>query len=172
MLFQWAHEGRDFPVLGDGNQLTQMLDVDDLCAVTMNVLDLPASATNDTYNIAATEFRSIAEDFQAVLDRAGRGGRIRRLPLAPAVVVLRLAAAARASPVYPRLIYKLRSHSYVCTAKAQQHLGFSPAHSNASTLLRTFEWWREDADAQRARPGTAHTQPWRQGALRLVKPLF
>lgn len=172
MLFEWAEEGLDFPVLGDGSQLTQMLDVNDLCSVILSVLELPPIRTNTAFNLGATEYGSIREDFQSVLDEAGRGGRVRSIPMAPALVLLRGASAVGASPVYPRLLHKLRNHSFVDTQKAQEVLGFAPGLSNAESLRRTFRWWRSDANARSATPGKSHDKPWRQGILRLTKPLF
>src|SRR5207247_4499838 len=68
MLFEWAEEGRNFPVLGSGNARIQMLAIEDLVAAIGSVLSAPAEAANDTYNIAAAEFGTLRSDFQAVLD--------------------------------------------------------------------------------------------------------
>ena len=38
LLYEWAYEGRNFPVLGSGNNLYQLLDVADLCEVDILVL--------------------------------------------------------------------------------------------------------------------------------------
>jgi nucleoside-diphosphate-sugar epimerase len=172
MLFEWAAEGRDFPVLGSGRQRTQMLHVSDLVSAVLAVLRQPPKEVPGPYNLGARDFGTIAADFQEVLDAAGHGGRIRRLPVAPTVAVLRGAAALKRSPVYPRLIYKLLSDSYVDLTKASQEIGFAPEHSNSASLVETYNWWRSSDVAQAASAGSAHTQPWRQGLLRLAKPFF
>lgn len=169
MLFEWAHQGRNFPVLGSGQQRTQMLDVDDLCDVTRAVLARDAGEVNEAYNIGATRFGTIEADFQTVLDAAGHGKRVKHLPLAPATALLRLASRFGGSPVYPRLISKLRDHSYVDTTRAETELGFSPKYSNAESLLRTFEWWQRSPTES---TGTTHTSAWKQGVLAVAKPLF
>lgn len=171
MLFEWAHEGRDFPVIGNGSQRIQMLDVDDLCDVLVKIIGGGAPQGLRAYNLGATQFGGIGDDFQAVLDAAGRGGKIRRLPLAPAVHLLRAAAAIGRSPVYPRLISKLRDDSFVATTRAERELGFAPQYSNQESLIRTYEWWLDTADHQSA-AGNAHTARWSQGILRLAKPIF
>ncbi|MCW2865004.1 MAG: putative NAD-dependent epimerase/dehydratase [Actinoallomurus sp.] len=168
MLFEWADEGRDFPLLGGGEHRAQMLDVDDLCTAVRAACERDDADVNDTFNIGADRFGSLGEEFQAVLDAAGRGGRVRALPMAPAVGTLRLLAALRLSPVYKRLIHKLTRDSYVSIDKAVERLGFSPVHSNEETLLRTYAWWRGTGTETRT-VGRTHRDAWRQGALRLAK---
>jgi len=173
MLFEWAVEGRNFPLLGGGHVRCQMLDVEDLCDVVMRTLTAPRSTVDDTFNVAATEFGTLRNDFQAVLDAAGHGGRVIQVPGRPVVAALRLLEVLRLSPVYKRLAKKLLHDSYVCTAKARDALNFAPRYSNTASILRTFDWYRENAKSLARRGvGRAHDEIWRQGALRLAKSLF
>jgi nucleoside-diphosphate-sugar epimerase len=170
MLFEWACEGRNFPVLGNGQVRCQMLDVADLCDAVVAAMERPAELVNDVFNIAAAEYGTLREEFQAVLDAAGRGGRVVCIPAGPAVTALRLLELLRISPVYKRLAHKLLDDSFVAIDKARERLGFAPAYSNTQTLLRTFEWYRTTATGRKA--GRTHRDPWRQGALRLAKSMF
>ncbi|HYN97258.1 MAG TPA: NAD-dependent epimerase/dehydratase family protein [Pilimelia sp.] len=172
MLFEWADEGRNFPLLGGGRVATQMLDVDDLCDAIRLACEGPDRAVDDTFNIGAREFGTLAEDFQAVLDAAGHGRRVVSVPIGPAVAVLRALAAVRLSPVYARLVHKLTRDSYVSIDKAREVLGFVPRASNRHALLRTYSWWRGEAAGARRGTGRTHRDPWRQGALGLAKALF
>lgn len=70
MLFEWAEEGRNFPVLGRGDVRIQMFGIDDLVDAVVTVLTAPEDVANDTYNLAAAEFGTLRQDFQAVLDAA------------------------------------------------------------------------------------------------------
>ncbi|GAB3535358.1 NAD-dependent epimerase/dehydratase family protein [Phytohabitans suffuscus] len=170
MLFEWADEGRHFPLIGGGDVATQMLDVDDLCDAIQLVCEGPDGKVNDTFNIGAHEFRTLRADFQAVLDAAGHGRRVLTVPVGPAVGVLRVLAALRLSPVYKRLVHKLTRDSYVSTERAARQLGFTPRFSNEQALLKTYRWWR--ANTRRRGTGRTHRDPWKQGALRLAKALF
>ncbi|GII79519.1 epimerase [Sphaerisporangium rufum] len=173
MLFEWAEEGRDFPVLGAGDKRIQMLAVEDLVDALAGVLDAPAEVANDTYNLAAAEFGTLREDFQAVLDAAGHGGRVRSVPAGPALAGLRLLERGRLSPVYGRLVHKLLADSYVSIDKARDRLGFRPRLSNRDAILRTYAWWRERRTAGAARgAGRTSRDAWRQGALSLAKVFF
>ncbi|WP_424533221.1 NAD-dependent epimerase/dehydratase family protein [Sphaerisporangium viridialbum] len=171
MLFEWAEEGRHFPMLGRGDVRIQMLAIDDLVDAVVRALEAPAEVAGDTYNIAAAVFATLREDFQAVLDAAGHGGRVVPLPAKPTLAVLRLLGRTRLSPVYERLLYKLLADSYVSIDKARERLGFEPGLSNQDAILRTYAWWRENAEPA-ARGGRTSRDAWRQGALSLAKVFF
>ncbi|MDR7274885.1 NAD-dependent epimerase/dehydratase family protein [Catenuloplanes atrovinosus] len=174
MLFEWADEGRHFPVLGRGDVRIQMCAMDDLVDAVSTVLTADEAVANDTYNIAAERFGTIREDFQAVLDAAGHGRRVVSVPARPAVALLGLLRRTGASPVYDRLLHKLLADSYVSIEKAKRRLGFAPRYSNRDALLRTYAWWRENRDAAvaPASAGRTSNRPWRQGALSAAKVFF
>lgn len=174
MLFEWAEEGRNFPVLGRGDVRIQMFAVDDLVDAVATALAAPAEDADDTFNLAAAEFGTIREDFQAVLDAAGHGKRVVSIPAAPAVVTLDLLSRLRLSPVYGRLIHKLRADSYVSIDKVGEVLGWKPRHSNQDAILSTYEWWRTSRTTATAGASTGRTsrEPWKQGALGLAKAFF
>jgi nucleoside-diphosphate-sugar epimerase len=171
MLFEWAEEGRNFPVLGSGDKRIQMFAIEDLVDAVALVLDAPADVADDTYNLAAAEFGTLRTDFQAVLDAAGHGKRVVSLPAGPALAVLRLLERSRLSPVYGRLSRKLLADSYVSIDKARERLGFRPRLSNQDAILRTYTWWREHRAAG-APAGATSRDAWRQGALSLAKVFF
>lgn len=174
MLFQWAHEGRNFPVLGDGGARIQMLHISDLVEAVVTVLRAPSELANDTYHVAAAEFGTLREDFQAVLDAAGHGKRIVSLPAKPARVALGLLQRTGMSPVYGRLLHKLMADSYVDITRARQRLGFTPRYSNRDAILETFQWWRDQQQQRSAGSGSGRTSrdPWRQGVLAAAKVFF
>ncbi|MER5311008.1 NAD-dependent epimerase/dehydratase family protein [Streptomyces sp. NPDC002773] len=174
MLFEWAEEGRNFPVLGKGNVKIQMFAVDDLVDAVVTVLTAPDDVANDTYNLAAAEFGTIREDFQAVLDAAGHGKRVIGLPARPALALLNVLQRAKLSPVYGRLLHKLMDDSYVSIDKAKAQLGFTPRLSNADAVLRTYEWWRTARHTAPKAGATGRTSrdPWSQGLLSTAKIFF
>jgi nucleoside-diphosphate-sugar epimerase len=90
VLYEWATDGKHFPILGKGDNRYQYLDVEDLCAAIWQCATLPAEVVNDTFNIGAKEFGTPQSDFQAVLDAAGHGKRVLSIPEAPAIMMLRM----------------------------------------------------------------------------------
>ncbi|MFY1700752.1 NAD-dependent epimerase/dehydratase family protein [Micromonospora sp. WMMA1923] len=173
MLFEWAEEGRNFPVLGRGDVRIQMLAIDDLVDAVRTVLRAPDTVANDTFNIAADRFGTIREDFQAVLDAAGHGKRVVSVPARPAVAALELLQRLKLSPVYGRLIHKLLADSYVSVEKARDVLGWTPRLSNQDAILRTYRWWQSShRTAAPTSAGRTSRDPWKQGALGLAKAVF
>ncbi len=175
MLFEWAAEGRNFPVLGRGDVRIQMFGVDDLVDAVVTTLGADLEIANDTYNLGAAAFSTIREDFQCVLDAAGHGKRVVSLPAKPALAMLRALQRYKMSPVYGRLLHKLMADSYVSIDKARDRLGFAPRLSNRQAILETYHWWRMQRAVPRkpsAAAGRTSRDPWNQGALGLVKALF
>ncbi|MFI5843310.1 NAD-dependent epimerase/dehydratase family protein [Catenuloplanes sp. NPDC051500] len=173
MLFEWAEEGRHFPLLGRGQVRIQMCAVEDLVEFVHTVLRADPLIANDTFNVAASEFGTFREDVQAILDEAGHGRRAVSIPARPAVAVLHLLQRARLSPVYGRLLHKLLDDSFVSTEKARRQLGFTATYSNQEALIRTYHWWRTQRSVA-APGGTGRTsrEAWSQGALRFAKVFF
>ncbi len=172
MLYDWASEGRNFPVLGRGDNPYQLLDVEDLCEAVRLSLTLPADRVNDTFNIGAKVYGSLRDDFQAVLDRAGHGRRIVPLPEAPAIFALRVLAALKLSPLYPWVYATAAKESFVSIEKAERALGYSPRFSNRDALIRNYEWYLAHRDRFAGASGISHRVPWKQGILGLAKRFF
>jgi nucleoside-diphosphate-sugar epimerase len=172
LLYDWALDGRGFPVLGTGKNAYQLLDVDDLCEAIVSACAAPAGRVSDVFNIGAREFSSLRNDFQAVLDEAGFGKKVICLPERPAVMALRVLERLRLSPLYEWVYETAAKESWVCVEKASQALGFSPRYSNRDALLRNFRWYRENAAAARAHTGVSHRDSWNQGILKVAKAFF
>lgn len=172
MLYEWAYEGRNFPILGRGDNPYQLLDVEDLCEAIHRCLVLPEDRVNDTFNIGAAVFGTLKEDFQAVLDRAGHGKRIVCLPEKPAVLALKVLAALGLSPLYPWVYATVARESHVAIEKARQKLDFVPRFSNRDALIRNYDWYVAHRTEILARKGVSHRSVWREGALALAKRFF
>jgi nucleoside-diphosphate-sugar epimerase len=172
LLYDWAIDGKNFPVPGSGDNLYQYLDVSDLCDAIILCLTLPAERVNDTFNIGAAEFGTVKQDYQAVLDAAGHGKRVIPIPAMPAILALRVLDRFRLSPLYKWVYETITQDSFVSIEKAQRQLGFTPKYSNKEALLRNFEWYCAHRHAFAASSGITHRAPWKQGALGVVKRFF
>ncbi|CAA9580956.1 MAG: UDP-glucose 4-epimerase [uncultured Thermomicrobiales bacterium] len=172
VLYDWALDGRNFPLIGNGKNRYQLLDVADLAEAIRLCLTLPPERANDTFNAGAAEFATMGEDYQAVLDAAGFGKRVIGLPAAPAIWALRLLEALRVSPLYKWVYETASKDSFVSIDKARDRLGWEPRYSNQDALLRNLEWYKANRAAYAARSGVSHRVPWKQGALGLLKRAF
>ncbi len=172
LLYDWAYTGHNFPMIGSGNNLYQLLDVEDLCDAIALTLSLDEEQVDDTFNIGARVFSTMKDDYQAVLDHAGHGKKVVGFPAAPAIWGLRFLDALGVSPLY-RWVYETASKdSFVSIEKAEKQLGYNPKHSNKDALLRNFRWYIDNLPRFEKASGVSHRVPWKQGAIGLLKRFF
>jgi nucleoside-diphosphate-sugar epimerase len=172
LFYDWAKDGKNFPVLGSGRNRYQLLDVEDLCAAIYLAATLPCSQTNDVFNIGAKIFTTLREDYQAVLDYAGHGRHIIPLPAAPAIWTLRALEKIHLSPLYRWVYETVTEDSFVSIEKAEQLLGFRPRYSNQEALIRNYQWYIDHLQDFAGQSGVSHRVPWKQGALAVAKWFF
>ncbi|SDE57798.1 NAD-dependent epimerase/dehydratase family protein [Ruegeria marina] len=169
LLYDFAFDGHNFPVLGSGNNLYQLLDVEDLNKAVLLCATAPSDRANDTFNVGAERFGSLRASFQAVLDRAGHGKRIVGLPAAPAIWTLRALETVGLSPLYKWIYETAGKDSFVSIDKIVDRLGFTPRYSNEEALIRNYDWYVANHDRISVASGVTHRVPWKRGALKLLR---
>jgi len=172
LLYDWAKDGKNFPVLGSGRNRYQLLDVEDLCDAIYAAATGDCAAVNDVFNVGAKEFTTLKEDYQAVLDYAGHGKKIVSLPAAPAIWTLRMLEKLHLSPLYRWVYETVTEDSFVSIEKAERVLGFAPKYSNKQALVRNYQWYIDHENEFAGQSGVSHRVPWKQGILGLAKLFF
>jgi len=172
LLYDWASTGHGFPMIGSGNNRYQFLDVHDLCEAIYLCATLPPEKVNDTFNIGAEEFTTMKEDYQAVLDCAGFGKKIKGFPATPLIWALRFLEFLHLSPLYKWVYETAAKDSFVSIEKAKNILGFNPRYSNKDALIRNYQWYLDNRDSFANASGVSHRVPWKQGILGLAKLFF
>lgn len=172
LLYDWALDKRNFPMIGSGKNRYQLLDVEDLCQAIYLSMTLPEETVNDTFNIGARVYTTMKEDYQAVLDRAGFGKKIIGFPATPAIWALRLLEALHVSPLYKWVYETASKDSFVSIEKAERQLGYKPKYSNKDALLRNLEWYTNNRAEFESKSGVSHRVPWKQGAIGILKRVF
>jgi nucleoside-diphosphate-sugar epimerase len=172
LFYEWASEGRGFPMIGSGRNRLQFLAVEDLCDAISLVATADAARANDTFNIGAKLFTTVREDYQAVLDHAGFGKRMHGLPAARMIWALRVLDRLRLSPVYRWIYETAGTDFFVSIEKAERVLGFAPKYSNRDALVRNFRWYLDNRQLIAGQSGVTHRVPWKQGVLAAAKWMF
>ncbi|NQU34174.1 MAG: NAD-dependent epimerase/dehydratase family protein, partial [Bacteroidetes bacterium] len=172
LLYDWAKDGKNFPMIGSGLNKYQLLDVEDLCRAVLLMLIKDADIVNDTFNIGAKIFATMKEDYQAVLDDAGFGKNIIPFPVKPMIWALRFLELLHISPLYKWVYETAFKDSYVSIEKAENKLGYVPKFSNEDALLRNYHWYINNLENFDGLSGISHRVPWRQGALKIAKMFF
>lgn len=172
LFYDWAKDGKNFPVLGSGNNHYQLLDVEDLCDAIYLCANLDKAVVNDTFNVGAKEFTTFKKDYQAVLDFAGFGKKIIPLPAAPAIWTLRILERLGISPLYKWVYETANKDSFVSIEKAENVLGWKPRYSNQQALIRNYQWYLDNLASFENKSGVSHRVPWSQGILKVAKLVF
>jgi nucleoside-diphosphate-sugar epimerase len=172
LFYDWAKDGKNFPMIGSGKNRYQLLDVEDLCAAVYICLTKDKQIVNDTFNIGAKEFTTMKEDYQAVLDEAGFGKRIIPFPAWPMIFALRVLEFFKLSPLYKWVYETAATDSFVSIEKAEKILDFTPKYSNKEALVRNYKWYLANLKDFEGRSGISHRVPWSQGILKVIKNLF
>lgn len=172
LFYDWAKDGHGFPMIGTGKNRYQLLDVEDLCDAIYLCATLDKDKVNDTFNIGAKVFTTMKEDYQAVLDYAGKGKKITGFPAAPMIWALRVLEALKLSPLYAWVYETASKDSFVSIEKAEKVLGYAPKYSNKDALIRNYQWYLANLKSFEGQSGVSHRVPWSQGILRIAKLFF
>jgi nucleoside-diphosphate-sugar epimerase len=172
LFYDWAKDGKNFPMIGSGKNRYQLLDVEDLCTAIYLCATKDAKIANDVFNIGAKEFTTMKEDYQVVLDKAGHGKKILGFPAWPMIWILRFLELLHLSPLYKWVYETAHKDSFVSIEKAEKVLGFTPKYSNKDALLRNYKWYLDNLENFEGASGVSHRVPWKQGILKLAKIFF
>ncbi len=112
------------------------------------------------------------EDYQAVLDYAGHGKKIKGLPEKPIIWILKFLEALKLSPLYKWVYETASKDSFISIEKAENIIGFKPKYSNKDALVRNYKWYYEHHEEFKDKSGVSHRVPWKQGILKLAKVFF
>lgn len=169
ILYDWVESGKKIPIIGNGKNRYQLLEVEDLAEAIWLVSTLESEVANDTFNIGAVEFNSVNEDVNALCEYAGTGARVLATPAAPIKLALRAFEAAGLSPLYEWVYGTADKDSYVSVEKARTKLGWEPQYSNADALIRSYQWYMDNKSTIQQGTGVTHRIAWDQGILRIFK---
>lgn len=172
IFYEWASQGKNFPMIGSGKNRYQLLDVEDLCNAITSCIELPVTQVNTEFNIGAAEYTTMKQDYQAVLDKAGFGKKIIPFPAKPVIAVLKVLEFLKLSPLYPWIYETASKDSFVSIEKAIKQLKFSPKYSNQQAMIRNYDWYLQNKSNFTGGSGVTHRLPWKQKALKLVKLFF
>lgn len=172
IYFDWVINGKSVPIVGNGKNRYQLLDVQDLCEACYLVSTLPKENVNDVFNIGAEKYTTMKEDFGAVLTVAGFGKRILPTPPKLTIWMLRILEVLGLSPLYKWVYETAPEDSFVSIEKAKKKLGFKPKYSTKATLVKTYNWYKDNHQKYNNKTGISHRVPWSQGILRYAKKLM
>lgn len=172
LFYDWAYHGHGFPMIGSGHNKFQLLDVSDLVDVIITCMMIDKRRVNDTFNIGSSEFQTMKEDYQSVLDYASYGKRIKPFPKWIALSGFRILNLFHLSPLYKWVYETAPKDSVASIKKAQKKLNFNPKYSTSDALIRNYKWYVKNLDRFKNETGRTHRVPWKQGILGIIKKFY
>ena len=167
ILFEWIREGNNVPVLGKGDNVYQFVHADDMAEACILAARRPGA---EIYNCGTDRFGSMRAVLEALCQHAGTGSKVTSVPMAPAVLGMKITSALGLSPLgaYHALMYG-RS-MYFDITKAQSELNWHPKYSNEEMFIDSYEWYLKNREAVMSQAGGSHHRSaLRQGILGAVK---
>jgi nucleoside-diphosphate-sugar epimerase len=168
ILFEFVAEGAPVFVLGGGANRYQFVHASDLADACLRAA---AQEKPAVYNVGTTEFGTMRETLQALVDHAATGSRVRSLPTDPARAGMQVLARLGLAPfaAYHWLLYG--ESLWFDVTRARTELDWEPVHSNASMVVESYEWFLAHRHELDAAQGSHHQSPARLGLLRVLKRL-
>lgn len=165
IFFEFVKEGRKVWLVGDGSNRYQFVAADDLVEACLLSSRAPGS---NVYGVGSDRVKPLREVYQAVIDAAGSGARLAKLPAAPALLALDVLHRLKLSPLGPYHSRLINGTFEFDTAAIERNLGWRPTRSNDEMLVEAYRYYAE-RDARRSEALSAHRQGAKMGILRLVK---
>ena len=170
ILYDWVDCGKRIPIIGSGENLYQLLEVDDLVAAISLSVAADPKVGNDTFNVGAKIFQKVKLDVGALCDFAGNGSRPMPTPAMLVKPALAFFELIKVSPLYKWVYGTADKDSFVSTDKIEKSLGWKPRFSNEDALITSHKWYLENKELlQRKTTGVTHRVGWDQGILKIFK---
>lgn len=168
ILYDWVENGKKIPIIGNGRNHYQLLEVEDLVEFIFILLTTSPEKANDVFNIGAESFKTVKEDVSALCDYAGTGTRVLPIPAWVVIPALCLFEKLKLSPLYKWVYGTAATDSFVSIDKIRNKFGWFPKYSNAQTLIRSYAWYLEHK-GELSGTGVTHRVAWDQGILAIAK---
>lgn len=173
ILFDWIHDGKKIPMIGNGQNHYQLLDVDDLVEAIYLCSQSSDAQLNDAFNIAAEKFGTVDSDLGALFAHAESGSRLLPFPAKPIKLALRFFELIGVSPLYQWVYDTADKDSFASISKLKKALNWHPKYSNSQALIKSYDWYQKNYQEIKSRgSGVSHTVGWKQGVLGIVKKIM
>jgi nucleoside-diphosphate-sugar epimerase len=170
ILFDWIHDGKKIPVIGNGNNRYELLDVDDLCEAVYLFTQKKNKKYNDAFNIGAEKFTTIKGDFKIMFAALNSKSTIFPTPAFIVKRALWLFEKLKLSPLYQWVYDTADKDSFVSIDKLTKTLFWHPRYSNSDALIKAYKWYLKNYKEIKSRgSGVTHTVGWKQGILGIIK---
>ncbi len=172
ILYDWVESGALIPVIGNGKNRYELLEVEDLVDSIYLMLTKPADVANDTFNVGAKDTKPIKEYLTEFFNAVGAKSKVMTTPAGLLIFFLEIFWALRISPLYKWVYGTAHKDSFVSIEKAEKKLGWIPKFTEAQALTRAYNWYMQHKAEVQGASGITHRVAWKQGVLGIFKGLM
>lgn len=166
LWFEAIYSGNRVFILGNGNNLYQLLSVYDVATAVEKALTTKVSG--QVFNIGAEKFGTWREDLGFVIKSNNSKSKITSLPTIPTQEALWLLEALNLSPLSAWHYKTMPVDSYVSINKAKKILGWKPTQSNTQLLSESYKWYKKNRKRVISKTGKTHRVGWNFKILNLI----
>lgn len=156
--FEAIFNNRPVFILGNGNNLYQLLEVGDLCSAIENALLVRKSG--EIFNVGAEKFGTWREDLGSLIKHAKSKSKIISLPIFPTQTALSILEFFNLSPLVAWHYKTFPVDSYVSIEKAKKILTYKATKSNQDILFESYDWYKNHRKEFLGKEGTTHRTVW------------
>lgn len=153
ILFEWINQGKNIPVLGNGNNIYQFIHADDLAKACILA---SLKSGSEIYNCGTNHYGTMREVLENLCIHAKTGSRVVSIPMKPAIIGMKITSQLGISPLgaYHALMYG-RS-MYFDISKAQNELAWNPTFSNNAMFIDSYNWYLSNREVVLNQVGGSH----------------
>lgn len=166
LWFEAIHNNKPVFILGNGNNIYQLLEVQDLCGLIVSAL--VSKKSGEIYNAGAKEFGTWKRDLSALIKHAKSKSKIVGLPVLPSQIALSILEKFNMTPIVAWHYKTFPVNSYVSTEKAEKDLAFKPTKSNTEILIESYDWYKQHRSEFINNVGTTHRTVWNFKLLEII----
>jgi nucleoside-diphosphate-sugar epimerase len=158
LWFEAIYQGKPVFILGNGKNLYQLLEVNDLCDLLYNALI--SKEKGEVYNAGAEKFGTWQQDLGALIKHAKSKSKIVGFPVLPSQIALGILESLNLSPIVAWHYKTLPVNSYVSIEKSKKKLNFKPKKGNQDILIESYDWYSKNRNDFIGKTGTGHRVVW------------
>ncbi len=166
LWFEAIYNNKPVFILGKGNNLYQLLEVQDLCRAIESAL--LTKKDGEIFNVGTDRYDTWKKDLSALIKHAKSQSKILSLPVLPTQTALAILEKLHLSPIVAWHYKTFPVNSYVSIEKAKKQLRFTPTKSNKEILIESYDWYKEHRKEFLHTVGKTHKTIWNFKLLEII----
>lgn len=157
ILFDWVHDGKKIPIIGNGSNRYQLLDLVDLVEAIYRIITIKnKKKVNTVFNIGAKKFKTVKEDLEELFDYALSKQKLSyryKINKKSQIIstsgwlikkVLWVFEKLKLSPLYQWVYDTADYDSYVSIDRLSKTLNWYLRYSNVQALIKAYQWYLDN----------------------------